>query len=87
MKPGEPFSEVGRKPLEFHGESLLGQLDGNLESLTHSGLLRLIHVGVQGHEVVRRLDGRVRDFEIEQAIERLGIVAGVVERAETPLGL
>jgi hypothetical protein len=41
---------------------------------------------VQGHEVVRRLDGRVRDFEIEQAVERGVIVAGVVERAEAPLG-
>jgi hypothetical protein len=36
--------------------------------------------------IVRRLDGRVRDLQIKQAVERLGIVAGVEERAEAPLG-
>ncbi len=28
MEPRQAFSEVGRKPLEFRGKSLLGQLDG-----------------------------------------------------------
>jgi hypothetical protein len=37
MKSSQSFSEVGRESLEFRGE----------------GLFRLIHVGVQGHEVVR----------------------------------
>jgi hypothetical protein len=37
-------------------------------------------------DVPPRLVGRVRDFEIEQAVERGGIAVGVVERAESPLG-
>ena len=73
----QPFSEMGREPLEFRGESLLGQLDGILEPLTDPGLLLLVDLRVQGHEVARRLDGRVGDFEIEQAVERAGVVAGL----------
>ena len=49
-------------------------------------MLCLIHVGVQGQKIVRRLDGWVRDFQIEQAIERGGIIAGIEERAQPPLG-
>jgi hypothetical protein len=74
---------VGRQALQFRGEDLLGQLDGTLETLTHPGLLLLIDVGVQAHEVRRRLDGRVGDFEVKQAVERGGVVAGVEERAES----
>jgi hypothetical protein len=86
VKPRKPFSEMSRESLEFRGEGLFSEFDGTLETLTDTGLLRLLHVGMQGHEVLRRLDGRVRDFEIEQAVERGGVVTGVVERAEMPLG-
>jgi len=65
---------------------LLRELDGTLESLSDSGLLCLIHVGVQSHEIVRRLDGWIRDFQIKQAVERLGIVAGIKKRAQPTLG-
>ena len=33
-----------------------------------------------------QLDGWIRDFKIEQAVERGGVVAGVEERTEAPLG-
>jgi hypothetical protein len=74
------------QPLQFRGEGLFSEFDGTLEPLTDPGLLGLTHVGVQGHEVVRRLDGRVRNLQIEEAIERGGVVAGIEERAEAPLG-
>jgi hypothetical protein len=87
VKACEPFREVRREPLEFRGKGLFSEFDGILKPLTYSGLLLLKHFGTQGDEILRRLDGRVRDLQIEQAVERGGIVAGVVERAETPLGL
>jgi hypothetical protein len=60
--------------LELRGERLLGHLDGGLEALADPGLLRLEDAGVQGDEVVGRLDRRVRDFEVEHAVERRGVV-------------
>jgi len=77
---------MSRESLEFTGESLLGQFDGVLKSLTHTGLLLLVDLRVQTHEVRRRLDGRIRNFQIEEAVEREGIVARVEERAEAALG-
>ncbi|MCE9630872.1 MAG: hypothetical protein K8S94_09200 [Planctomycetia bacterium] len=74
---------MSREPLEFRGESLLGQLDSTLESLTDSGLLLLEYFGVHGHEIIRRLNRDHAPFHIEQAVERAGIVAGVEERAES----
>ena len=85
MEPGESFREMGSQALQFRGESLLGQLDGILEPLTHPGLLLLVDLRVQAHEVRRRLDGWIRDFQIEQAVERAGVIAGVEERAKSPL--
>ena len=85
MQASEAFSEVSRETLKFRGECLLGQLHGTLEPRTDPGLLLLIHVGVQADEVRRRLDGRVRDLQIEQAVERRGVVAGVEQRAKSPL--
>ena len=67
MQARESFRQMSREPLEFRGEGLFSEFDGILEPLTDPGLLRLIHVGVQGHKVVRRLDGRVRNLQIEQA--------------------
>jgi hypothetical protein len=87
MQTSQAFSQMSREPLQFRGESLLGQLDGILKAFTDSGLLLLVDLRVQGHEVVRRLDGRVRDFEVEQSFERRGVVACVEQAAETPLGL
>ena len=74
------------EPLEFPGKSLLGQLDGTLEAFTDSGLFSLEDTGVQCDEVVRRLDRRVGDFQVEHPVERGGVVAGVEERAESSLG-
>ena len=74
-----------REPLEFRGEGLFSEFDGTLETLTHPGLLLLVDIWVQADKVRRRLDGRVRDFQIEQAVERRGVVAGVEERAEASL--
>jgi hypothetical protein len=74
------------EPLKLRGESLLGHLDGSLESLADPGLLRLEDTGVQGDEVVGRLDRRVTHFRIEHAVERRGVVGRVEERAETALG-
>lgn len=58
---------AGRKRLP-EGPGLLrmpvGKLDGTLEPFTDSGLLLLKHLWVQGHEVVRLLDGRVGGFEV-----------------------
>ena len=85
MKPGESFREMSREPLEFRRKSLLGQFDGTLEPLTNPGLLLLIDLRMQSHEVVRRLDGRVRNLQIEQAVERGGVVARVEERAKSAL--
>jgi hypothetical protein len=76
---------MGREPLEFRGEGLFSEFDGILEPLTHPGLLLLVDLRVQAHEVRRRLDGWIRDFQIEQAVERAGVIAGVEERAKSPL--
>jgi hypothetical protein len=48
-------------------------------------LLLLKHLGVQGDEVLRRLDWHDTPLQIEQAVERGGIVAGVEERAKPTL--
>ena len=61
-------------------------LDGGLEALADPGLFSLEDARVQRDQVVRRLDRHDAPLHVEQAVERLGIVVGVVERAETPLG-
>ena len=76
---------MSREPLEFRSEGLFSEFDGILEPLTHPGLLLLIHVGVQADEVRRRFYGWIRHFQIEQAVERAGVIAGVEERAKSPL--
>ena len=73
--------------MEFRGKCLFSEFDGSLKSLSDPGLLCLIHVGVQSQKIVRRFDGWVRDFQIKQAVECLGIVAGAKKRAQPPLGL
>ena len=48
MQAREAFSEMGREPLEFRRECLLGQIDGILEAFTDPGLLLLVDLRVQG---------------------------------------
>jgi hypothetical protein len=85
VESSEAFVQMSREPLEFRSEGLFSEFDGILEPLTHPGLLLLVDLRVQAHEVRRRLDGWIRDFQIEQAVERAGVIAGVEERAKSPL--
>ena len=74
-----------REPLEFRGEGLFRELDGILEPLTNSGLLSLKHLWIQCDKVLRRLDGDDALLHVEQTVERGGVVAGAIERAESAL--
>ena len=85
MKPCEYFREMSREPLELRGEGLFSQFDGTLEAFTDPGLLLPEYLRVQGHEIVRRLDGDDAPLHVEQTVERGGVVAGAIERAESAL--
>ena len=70
LMPAQLMESMRHELLEFTGESLLGQFDGVLESFTDPGLLLLIDLRVQAHEVRRRLDGRIAHFQIKEAVKR-----------------
>ena len=50
------------------------------------GLFRFEDTGVQGDEVVRRLNRRVGDFHVEHPVERGWVVAWIEERAKSSPG-
>jgi hypothetical protein len=76
---------VRHQPGELLGERALGQLDRFLEPRRHPRSLLLVQGGRELDEVIRRLDVGEVPGEAEQAHEGLGVVGGVVERAE-PVG-
>jgi hypothetical protein len=49
------------------------------------GLISLINVPLQGHQISEGLDSRIAHHQIEQAIKRSRVVTGIEECPETPL--